>query len=57
MLLALYSDIIKYSHINLNQKIQSKAIVLNRQKIKPRLIKVNLFLFFSFLFYFILFFF
>ncbi len=42
MLIALYSDIIKHADINLDEKIKSKAIVLNRQRIKPRLIKVNL---------------
>lgn len=40
MLLALYSDIIKNADINLDERIQNKAIVLNRQRIKPRLIKV-----------------
>jgi len=40
MLIALYSDIIKNADINLDEKIRSKAIVLKRQGIKPRLIKV-----------------
>ena len=46
MLLAIYSDIIKNANWNLNEKIQNKAIVLNRQGITQRLIKVILFFFF-----------
>lgn len=41
MCLALYADIIKYADINLNDRIRSKAIVLNRRGIKPRLIEVT----------------
>lgn len=40
MLLALYADIIKNAHSNLQERIQSKATILQRQKIQPRLIKV-----------------
>jgi hypothetical protein len=43
MLLAIYADIIKNAHHNLDEKIQNKAVVLNRQSIQPRLIKVILF--------------
>ena len=46
MLLALHSDIIKNAHYNLQERIESKAIVLQRQKIQPRLIKVEHFVFF-----------
>ena len=40
MLLALYSDIIKNADLNLDKRIRSKAIVLNRQRVKPRLVQV-----------------
>ncbi len=58
MLLAMYADIIKNAHNNMNDKIQNKAVVLNRQNIQPRLIKVSLFfeyLFFKLAFLFIAF--
>jgi hypothetical protein len=48
MLLAVYSDLIKNADLNLDERIQSKAIVLNRQAIKPRLIKVIYILILSF---------
>lgn len=40
MLLAIYSDIIKNADVNLDERIRSKAIVLNRQRVKPRLVQV-----------------
>lgn len=46
MLLAIYSDLIKNAHYDLNDRLQRKAIILNRQQIKPRLIKVCSLLFF-----------
>jgi hypothetical protein len=46
MLLAIYSDIIKNAHSNLNEKINNKAVVLNRQSIQPRLVKVCFFIIF-----------
>ncbi len=51
MLLALYSDIIKNADVNLDERIRNKAIVLNRQGIKPRLIQVIKYSFFPFIDY------
>ena len=53
MLMAIYSDLIKNAHYDLNDRLQRKAVILNRQQIKPRLIKVCSFLFFFFSIYFL----
>lgn len=41
MFLTIYSAIIKNAKVNLDERIRSKAIVLNRQGIKPPVIQVS----------------